>query len=396
MPALRPTLLTLALALSGCEPITTTDPGPSGSASALAAGTSHACGLETTGLLKCWGKGGLVGDGTRALRPSAVGVAGLGADVVQVVTGEAHSCALTRAGLVSCWGSGTDRGQIGPAGPGSTDPLLEKLEPTPIDFGSNGGVTAIAAGARHTCAIQPLGDVWCWGDNAQWQVGAGAAAISPSPNVVRGEQGQAAYGIRLVSAGDGHSCVVTGNGEAHCWGANDHGQLGTGSAGGVFNTPQRVQLASPATALAGGRSHTCALVVGGEVRCWGANGSGQLGDDTGVDTATPVNPRLEPGLKVLAIAAGGDSTCAVTDDRFLHCWGDNSHGQLGDGSNLPRFSPVLVRGLTSNIRGVTVGAASACAVTLAGKSYCWGKNDQGQLGDGTNADRTQPVEVEGL
>ncbi|HTN51453.1 MAG TPA: hypothetical protein VML50_03545 [Anaeromyxobacter sp.] len=391
-----PISLLAALALAGCDPITTTPPGPSGSASALAAGEAHACGLEANGLLKCWGKGGLVGDGTRALRPTAVGVAGLGPDVVSVVTGEAHSCALTRSGLVYCWGTGTDRGQLGPAAPGSTQPLLETLEPTQIDFGANGGVSAIAAGARHTCAIQPLGDVWCWGDNAQWQVGAGAAAISVVPNAVQGEQGQAAYGIRLVSAGDSHSCVVTGNGEAHCWGANEHGQLGTGAAGGVFNTPQRVQLGAPVTAISGGRAHTCALLVGGTARCWGANASGQLGDDTGVDSATPVSPTLDSGLKVLEVSAGGDSTCAVTDDRFLRCWGDNSRGQLGDGSNLPRFSPVLVRGLTSNIRSVSVGVSSTCAVTLAGKSYCWGHNDQGQLGDGTNTDRSQPVEVQGL
>ena len=386
----------VALALTGCDPITSTDPGPPGSASALSAGEAHACGLEADGRLKCWGKGGLVGDGTRALRPTAVAVAGLGQDVVSVVTGEAHSCALTRVGLVYCWGSATDHGQLGPVSPGIGEPLLESLQPKQIDFGANGGVSAIAAGARHTCAIQPLGDVWCWGDNAQWQVGAGASAISVVPNAVQGDSGQAAYGIRLVSAGDSHSCVVTGNGEGHCWGANDHGQLGTGITGGVFNKPQRVQLGAPVTSISGGRSHTCALLVGGVAQCWGANASGQLGNDTGVDSAGPVSPKLEVGLKVLEISAGGDATCAVTDDRFLRCWGDNARGQLGDGSNLPRYSPVLVKGLTSNIRSVTVGVASACAVTLSGKSYCWGQNDQGQLGDGTNTDRSQPVEVQGL
>jgi len=386
----------LSLAVPGCAPITSTDPGPPGTAAALSAGEAHACGLEGDGRLKCWGKGGLVGDGTRALRPTAVAVSGLGQDVVSVVTGEAHSCALTRAGLVFCWGSGADRGQLGPASPGSSQQLLESLQPRQIEFVATGGVSAIAAGARHTCAIQPLGDVWCWGDNSQWQVGAGAAAIAVSPNAVQGEQGQAAYGIRLVSAGDSHSCVVTGNGEAHCWGGNDHGQLGTGAAGGVFNTPQRVQLDAPVTSISGGRAHTCALLVGGAARCWGANGAGQLGNDTGVDAATPVTPKLEGALKVLELSAGGDTTCAVTEDRFLRCWGDNARGQVGDGTALPRFSPVLVRGLTSNVRSVSVGASSTCAVTLAGKSYCWGRNDQGQLGDGTNTDRSQPVEVQGL
>ncbi len=392
--ALRSSLV--ALALAACEPITTTAPGPPGSASALSAGQEHACAVEGDGRLKCWGKGGLVGDGTRALRPTAVGVVLLGSDVVSVVTGVAHSCALTRTGLVHCWGTGADRGQLGPTSPGGTEPLLESLEPRQIDFGANGGVSAIAAGARHTCAIQPLGDVWCWGDNSQWQIGAGTAALSAAPSVVQGDSGQAAYGIRLVTAGDGHSCIVTGNGEAHCWGANDHGQLGTGTGGGIFNVPQRVQLEAPVTAITAGRAHACALLVGGTARCWGANGSGQLGNDTGVDSAVAVAPALDARLRVLEISAGGDTTCAVTDDRFLRCWGDNSSGQLGDGSRLPRFSPVLVRGLTSNIRAVTVGASSTCAVTLAGASYCWGRNDQGQLGDGTDTDRSAPVAVQGL
>ena len=332
-----------------------------------------------------------MGDGSRLLRPTAVGVSGLEQDVLSVVTGERHSCALTRDGLVSCWGSGTDRGQLGPVSASSPDPLLESLRPRQIDFVSNGSVSAIAAGVRHTCAIQPLGEVWCWGDNTQWQVGAGADAIAVTPHPV-----QDVNGIRAVAAGDGHTCLVTADADVYCLGSNERGQLGIGTTGEAFPTQQKVLLEASVTAIAAGRSHSCALLVGGDLRCWGANLSGQLGDDTGADSPSPVRPNLDPRLKVIALAAGGDVTCAITDDHFLHCWGDNAGGQLGDGSDIPRFVPVLVRGLTSNIRSVTVGLSSTCAVTLGGKAYCWGRNDQGQLGDGTNVDRTQPVEVQGF
>jgi len=396
----RTVLQTLVLSMLpglGCvQPITSADPGPSGSALAVSAGAVHACGLELSGQLRCWGKGGLVGDGTRALRPTAVDVPGLERDVLSVVSGESHSCALTRNGLVSCWGSGADQGQLGPTSADDHDPVTESLQPRPIDFESNGNVSAIAAGVRHTCALQVLGDVWCWGDNAQWQVGFGADAIAATPNPLQLSPGKRASGMRAVAAGEAHTCVVTASGDVNCWGSNERGQLGLGSTGGVAVVPQLVSLGVPVIAVAAGRAHTCALLADGSVRCWGANLSGQLGDDTGVDSPRPVSPKIDPGLKVVAVAAGGDVTCAVTEDHALRCWGDNDGGQLGDGSNLPRFVPQQVHGLTSNIRTVAAGLSSTCAVTLAGQAYCWGRNDQGQLGDGTNSDRNTPVEVKGL
>ena len=395
MPRL-PTLLS-ALCLTGClAPITDVEPGAPGSAQVMSAGEAQACSIQVNGRLKCWGKEGLVGDGTRALRPTPVDVRGLAEGVLSVVTGERHSCALTRNDRVSCWGTGTDRGQLGPAEPHGDQPLLESLEPRSIDLGTSGGPTAIAGGARHTCAIEPLGEVWCWGDNAQWQLSAGAAAISPSPAAVQDDSGEPILGVRLVAAGGAHSCIVTGVGDAQCWGSNEHGQLALGTADLLATTPQPVSLGAPVTAIAAGQSHTCALLVGGAVRCWGSNASGQLGNDTGVDSASPVSPALEPGHKVLALAAGGDVTCAITEDQTLRCWGDNTYGQIGDGTQLPRYAPQPIRELAHRVRSVTVGATSACAVTLAGKAYCWGRNDQGQLGDGTTTDRSSPVEVKGL
>jgi alpha-tubulin suppressor-like RCC1 family protein len=388
----RSTLLILATWHTGCEPITMSDPGPPGSAQAISAGGAHACGLQKNGNLKCWGKGGLVGDDTRVPRRTAVDVGGFSADVVSVVTGDRHSCALTGDGRVFCWGSNADRGQLGPAKDGG--PETDALKPREIPYLVAGGVTFIAAGALHTCVIQPLGEVWCWGDNTAWQVSAGAPAMSPKPTPVLDDAGYSVNGARAVAAGGAHTCFLTGN-EARCWGSNDHGQLASRTSELLIRNPFTISLDGGVTAIAAGRAHTCAL-VGDSVWCWGANGSGQLGDNTDFDSPGPVSPRLPQGTRVVSLSAGGDDTCVITLDRVLWCWGDNTFGQIGDGSKLQQFEPVKVHDLTDDIRNVSVGSNFTCAVTSAGKAYCWGRNADGQLGDGTIEDRDQPREVLGL
>jgi alpha-tubulin suppressor-like RCC1 family protein len=190
--------------------------------------------------------------------------------------------------------------------------------------------------------------------------------------------------------------VLTGAGDTLCWGSNEHGQLAQGTTGGLVPTPVAVALAAPVKSIVAGQWHTCALLLDGTVRCWGEGGSGQLGNDQGIGSPQPVIPRLDPSLEVVELAAGGDVTCAITSDRTLRCWGDNTFGEIGDGTNLPRYAPVPVSDLAGRVRGVAVGRWSTCAVTMAGKAYCWGRNDQGQLGDGTLINRASPVAVQGL
>ena len=388
----RSTLLILATWLAGCEPITTSDPGPPGSTTAISAGGAQACALQANGSLRCWGKNGLVGDHSKLTRLTAVDVTGFSADVVSAVTGDHHSCALTGDGRVYCWGRGADRGQLGPTGDAGSDPLLDAYWPQEIQFRVSGGARFIAAGAQHTCVIQPLGEVLCWGDNSAWQVSSDAGVTSPAPVLVLEESGDNLRGAVAVAAGGAHTCIVSGV-DARCWGSNDHGQLGSGATEPLAPTPVTVPLDAGVLAIAAGQSHTCASVGNGSVLCWGANGSGQLGDNLGFDSATPVSPGLPSGSQVVALAAGGDDTCAVTDDRGLWCWGDNTFGQIGDGSTLQRGGPVRVH---DDIRNVSVGHYFACAVTGAGKAYCWGRNSDGQLGDGTTEERHRPTEVQGL
>jgi alpha-tubulin suppressor-like RCC1 family protein len=198
-----------------------------------------------------------------------------------------------------------------------------------------------------------------------------------------------------VSAGGLHTCALTTVGGVKCWGTNDFGQLGDGTFTSRTTPVDVPGLASGVAAVSAGYFHTCALTTAGGVKCWGANASGQLGDGTIYDRRTPVGVSgLSSG--VAAISLGLDHTCALTTVGGLKCWGYNDSGQLGDGTNTHRAAPVDVSGLTSGVAGVSAGGFHTCALTMAGGVKCWGYNFYGQLGDGATTNRATPVDVSGL
>ncbi len=201
--------------------------------------------------------------------------------------------------------------------------------------------------------------------------------------------------INAVSAGDSFTCALTTGGGVRCWGANGNGQLGNGTTENSTTPVDVIGLASGVKAISTGQAHACALTTGGGVQCWGNNGSGELGDGTTTDQHTPVNVSgLTKGVK--AIAAGSDHTCALTTAGGVKCWGNNGNGGLGDGTYTDRLKPVNVSGLASGISAITAGDEQTCALTTAGGMKCWGYNDLGELGDGTTTDRPKPVDVSGL
>ncbi|WP_342378033.1 hypothetical protein NVS55_01740 [Myxococcus stipitatus] len=365
-------------------------PQPRGLARKVTVGKQHACALLETGGVRCWGGTGLAGDGTLALRATAVDVRGLTQGVLAVSAGGEHTCALLEGGQVRCWGS-NNRFQL--CLPDTANPALE---PKPV-IDLNTDVVALAVGGEHSCTLHATGAVMCWGNNDDIQLGLPSIDIpndkSPKPLAVRGLPSN----LTSITAGDRHTCVASSDGKAWCWGDNRYGALGDGKSGpGVRSGPVQVQgLSGPVRALTAGASHTCARVGEGTIECWGLNASGELGDDTALNRAVPVRPVGLPS-DIQVVRAGGGSTCALSPDGRARCWGANGEGQLGDGTLLHRPAPVSVSDLGGEVVDVDSGASNTCAVLKDGRVQCWGGNATGQLGDGSQTDRKTPVVVQGL
>ena len=355
-------------------------------AAAVSAGDRHTCGLTVTGGVKCWGRNGnsQLGDGTFADSSVPVDVVVLASGWAMVGAGVIHTCAVTGEGGVKCWG-GDFYGQLG-QGTGLAVDVI----------GLAGGGAAVSAGGTHTCALTTGGGVKCWGWNAYGQLGDGQVCGTTCSLPV--DVGGLTSGVATVSAGGTHTCALTAGDGVKCWGSNSYGQLGSSTYAGSSTPVDATGLTSGVAAVSGGGSHTCAVAVGGGVKCWGNNYAGQLGDGmTGFGTSTAVDViGLSSG--VVWVSAGGNHTCAVTVGGGVKCWGGNSGGQLGDGMacGISCSTAVDVMGLTSGVAAASAGSYHTCALTTGGGVKCWGENGEGQLGDGTTVGNPTPVDVSGL
>jgi alpha-tubulin suppressor-like RCC1 family protein len=255
--------------------------------------------------------------------------------------------------------------------------------------GLGSGVVTIAAGPSHACALTRGGAAKCWGDNT-WDklgnVGDGRTPVTVS---------RPTSGIVAIAAGWGHSCLLTKGGAVKCWGLNNEGQVGDGTTVDRFQPVDVAGLDRGVIAIAAGSLHSCALISGGAVKCWGANGVGSLGDGTQTRRTTPVSVMgLASG--VVAITAKSGHSCATTRDGAAKCWGLNFLGQLGNGAQRNRVFPVDVTGLSSGVVAITAGSSHSCALTISGVVKCWGYNSTGQIGDGTTTIRRTPATVSGF
>ena len=356
---------------------------------AIAVGTGHSCALTSAGGVKCWGSNssGQLGDGTTTDGRTPVDVVGLASGVKAITAGQASTCALTRTGGVKCWG----HNGYGLLGNGST-----ANSSIPVDVvGLKSGVTAIAVGWLHTCALTTGGGVKCWGA----LIRDGSLTARTIPVDVFG----VTSGIRAISSGYYYTCALTTGGGMKCWGYGQHGQLGNGTTTASNIPVDVVGLSSGVTAIAAGWQHTCALMSGGTMKCWGFNHVAQLGNgaipwqwDPSTEPRSLVPVSVLGLTSAIGIAVGGEYTCALASGGSVGCWGGNSYGQLGDGTKLPSGSPVVTAGLASGVAAIAAGLAGdhTCALTTTGAVKCWGHNGSGRLGNGSTTDSSVPVDVD--
>jgi len=303
----------------------------------ITAGDYHACALLQNGEARCWGNNtaGQLGDGTETDSSSPVPVLQL-AQAVGISTGGFHTCAVLQNGAVKCWG----RNEIGQLGDGTTD-----SSSVPVAVSGITNAIAVAAGYKHTCALLQNGTVQCWGDNSYGELGDGNAVLTSERGGASTSHSSVpvtVVGINTavaVTASDGyHSCAVLQDGTVRCWGDNVSGQLGDGSRTTAV-TPVAVVGIGAAVDVSSGDFHTCALLRNGTVNCWGLNYTGQLGSGSSTsDSATPVE--VSGVGTAIAVSAGVMHTCAVLQDGTARCWGDNSVGEIGDGTTSNAFDPV--------------------------------------------------------
>lgn len=283
-----------------------------------------------------------------------------------ISAGGYHTCVIEQVDEVPvahCWGLG-DYGQLGD---GRTE---DSVSPVEVALPEGVSLETIVAGNAHTCAIDSEGSVWCWGVD-------GDGGDEADLNEIHGPEAVAFPDGTRITAIDGyfHECALTDEGAIWCWGRNAEGQVGDSTRRDVAS-PIEVSLPGDvsATGVVTGGYHSCALDAAGAAWCWGQDLHGQLGDGDGnTDGRTPRRIAVPDGLSFVSLSAGFDHTCGIAADGAAWCWGEGTSGQLGDGSDQDATTPVAVE-MPADVRFIALDAGNAhtCAIDEGGSVWCWG------------------------
>jgi alpha-tubulin suppressor-like RCC1 family protein len=293
-----------------------------------------------------------------------------------------HVCGISRDAQVYCWGLNADW-QLG-------DGTFEtRFQPTPVGK-TPFAVRSVGAGYRHTCAIAQTGARWCWGSNKGAELGIGSTTGSSTPV----NSAQESIAFVSVRSGQSYTCGVEAQtGAGYCWGENTLATLGDGTTT-RRGTPTRVGGNVRFSTIEPAAIHTCALEAATELAyCWGSNAFGELGIPAS-DDPQPAPQAVANGKRFTSITLGFHHTCAIeSGSGIAYCWGSNADGALGDGTTTNRAAPTPVSG-GRRFASISAGFTHTCGVEAqTGVAFCWGRNDSGGLGDGTRSDHLTPTPV---
>lgn len=345
-------------------------------------GDLTSCAANTAGQMFCWGINTFAqlatGDDVGRFVPVPA-ASGMSFTTVSLSPAGAFGCGLTADGRAYCWGN-THGGRLGISAPSSND-----VETSPRPVTGDRRFKSIAAGGDHTCGVALDGAAYCWGNNARGQLGTGDNSGSSIPVLVKGGLTFASISAHILA-----TCGVTTDGEGYCWGDNRSGVLGNGTTTDS-RTPVRVADNHRFSSITMGMWIACGLAMTGEAYCWGDNFYGQLGlGSTGGGlrlTPQPVTGNISWRL----IDAGVGVVCGVSTSNLGYCWGDNEWGQLGNGTELNASAP---RAIAGNLALRTISADwHVCALDMQATAYCWGAGREGSVGDGRLQDVSLPVKV---
>ncbi len=375
-------------------------PGLSPKTTAISVGMDHACAIDN-GRVKCWGKNDFaqLGVSQTALTKSDMPVLVEGiTQATQVSVGEKISCVINSASELLCWGK--TRTTLG------TTHIPTKIPNAPPR------VLEVHSEINGACVYDNEDNIYCWG-NALASQGLGSSSGDTTatealrtrsledPEIYKdylpqGKDFKDLKKVAQIAAGTNHTCALLEDGTLRCWGGNGSGQLGNNS---IVDSriPVRMEGLSAVSAISCGDGFSC-VIVGGQVKCWGSNDFGQLGNNSKTSSLVPVT--VTALTDVSDIALGDRHACAISKGS-VKCWGANGDtvvtnvGRLGNNTKEGSPVPVQVEGIAAGATSVCTGAHHSCAV-VAGSAKCWGGNIHGQLGNNANTDSLIPVQVEGL